>query len=252
VGPDKGARRLEHLVELARARGSKLRFVLIGYLDRRHGPWQSDDAMFSVHGRYVASELPRLLRGYGVDLVLFPSEGPETFSYTLSEAWSAGMAVFVPPIGALAERVNASGSGIVMTPAEWQDDEAMLARVESLLAGEALPQRLQAAARASGVPQRTPQAMADETLALYAATCAASLSPLSPRVPPFDRARIRDAQGYVPWQPPAPSAAVVAARRSLRSHVARMAMRLRRTGVGAHLYRRLPPRLLDVLKSRLR
>jgi len=249
VGPDKGARRLEHLVELARTRGSKLRFVLIGYLDRRHGPWQSDDAMFSVHGRYVASELPRLLRGYGVDLVLFPSEGPETFSYTLSEAWSAGMAVLVPPIGALAERVSASGSGIVMTPAEWQDDEAMVERIESLLVGDALPQRLQSAARASSVPQRTPQAMADETIAVYVATCTA---PLSPGVPAFDRARIRDALGYVPWRPPAPSAAVVAARRSLRSQVARMAMRLRRTGVGARVYRRLPPRLLDVLKSRLR
>ena len=41
IGPDKGARRLERLVELARARGAPIRFVLIGYMDVQHGPWQS-------------------------------------------------------------------------------------------------------------------------------------------------------------------------------------------------------------------
>jgi len=34
IGPDKGARRLENLVELTRQRGLGLRWVLIGYLDR--------------------------------------------------------------------------------------------------------------------------------------------------------------------------------------------------------------------------
>ena len=40
------------LTALARARGSWLRFVVIGYLDRQSGPWQSDDARLTVHGRY--------------------------------------------------------------------------------------------------------------------------------------------------------------------------------------------------------
>src|SRR5260370_7718471 len=33
IGADKGARRLEHLVELTRERAPRLRWVLIGYLD---------------------------------------------------------------------------------------------------------------------------------------------------------------------------------------------------------------------------
>src|SRR5205823_1102097 len=64
IGPDKGARRIERLVELARQRDLPLRFVLIGYLDAQHTPWQSDDARFSVHGRYDQRALPALLARY--------------------------------------------------------------------------------------------------------------------------------------------------------------------------------------------
>ena len=55
---------------------------------------------------------PALLAHYRVALVLYPSAGPETFSYTLSEAWAAGRPVLVPPIGALAERVRGQRRGL--------------------------------------------------------------------------------------------------------------------------------------------
>ena len=42
IGPDKGARRLERLVGLARARKAKVRFVLIGYLAFRLGCGSGD------------------------------------------------------------------------------------------------------------------------------------------------------------------------------------------------------------------
>ena len=80
IGPDKGARRLERLVELARRRNAKVRFVLIGYLDLQHGPYQSEDAVFTVHGHYATGDLPDLFDDYRVALVLYPSAGPETFS----------------------------------------------------------------------------------------------------------------------------------------------------------------------------
>jgi GT2 family glycosyltransferase/glycosyltransferase involved in cell wall biosynthesis len=111
IGPDKGARRLERMVELVRATGTRVRFVLIGYLDVRHGPWRSDDAALTIHGQYDPTDLPRLLDHYRVKLVAYPSAGPETFSLTLSEAWSAGRPAIVPPFGALAERVGATGAG---------------------------------------------------------------------------------------------------------------------------------------------
>ena len=47
---------------LMRARGVPLRLVVIGYLDIERGPWQSDDAVLTVHGRYDAGDLPELLR----------------------------------------------------------------------------------------------------------------------------------------------------------------------------------------------
>ena len=75
-----------------RARGAPVRFVVIGYLDVQHDPWQSDDAVLTVHGRYETADLPDLLAHYRVALVLYPSAGPETFSYTLTEAWAAGPA----------------------------------------------------------------------------------------------------------------------------------------------------------------
>jgi len=34
-----------------------------------------------------------LLDHYRIELVVFPSAGPETFCYTLTEAWSAGSGV---------------------------------------------------------------------------------------------------------------------------------------------------------------
>ncbi len=86
-----------------------------------------------MHGRYDAADLPALLERYRVALVLYPSAGPETFSYTLSEAWASGRPVLVPPIGALEERVRDSGAGWVLTDAEWRDEERMLERLLSVL-----------------------------------------------------------------------------------------------------------------------
>jgi hypothetical protein len=42
------------------------------------------------------------------------SQWPETYSYTLSETWAAGIPVIVSPYGALAERVRDTKAGIVL------------------------------------------------------------------------------------------------------------------------------------------
>jgi hypothetical protein len=190
VGPDKGARRIERLVELARERGSSVRFVLIGYLDRQHTAWQSDDARFTVHGRYDPRDLPDLLAHYRVSLVLYPSAGPETFSYTLSEAWSAGRPVLVPPIGALPERVSPTGAGWVLDDAEWRDERHMLDRIEALLASS----RADDLARASRRPRRAPHlagSMAGDARLLRERPA----RPADQREPPaFARARSRCAR----------------------------------------------------------
>src|SRR4030095_14129099 len=197
IGPDKGARRLERLVELARRRKAKVRFVLIGYLDLQHGPWQSDDAIFSVHGHYATRDLPDLLDHYRVALVLYPSAGPETFSFTLTEAWEEGRPALVPPIGALAERVEGSGAGWVMSDAEWRDEARMLDRIEAVLASKDAVAAASQAARAT--PRVSTGTMAQRTLAHYEEAIAGRAPP---SVRPLEKGRVLYALGYRPWHAP--------------------------------------------------
>ena len=148
IGQDKGARRVERLAQRVRERGARLRLVVIGYLDVQHAPWQSLDAVLTVHGRYAARDLPALFAHYRVAFVAYPSEGPESFSYTLSETWAAGLPALVPPIGALAERVAQSGAGWVMTEGEWHDVDRMLDRAVALTGADRADERARAAANA--------------------------------------------------------------------------------------------------------
>ena len=257
IGPDKGARRIERLVELARRRNVAVRFVLIGYLDVQHTPWQSDDACFSIHGRYERDELPVLLSHYRVRLVLYPSAGPETFSYTLSEAWSAGVPVLVPPIGALAERVEHSGAGWVMSDAQWRDERLMLDRIVALIAEENRDQFDRARARTREMPHATLAEMADATFSLYEEAIVAAGTHAKLRA--LARARIRDALGYRPWIPPGvavpvsqPGTPAILQSPSVTTRVAQVALAIRHTIVGRTLYRVTPRPVLGALKARLK
>ena len=193
VGPDKGARRLERLADLVRATGARVRFVLIGYMDVQHGPWQSDDAVLTVHGRYDPRELPGLFARYRVRLVAYPSAGPETFSFTLSEAWAAGCPVYVPPFGALAERLDGTGAGWAWTDEEWRDEAKMLARIAAAVAPENAAALAAASECATRVPQPTLAAMAERTLAHYDRAMASG-GARSAFLRPFEWARARTAE----------------------------------------------------------
>ena len=254
IGPDKGARRIEHLADLIRLREAGVRIVVIGYLDVERGPWQSDDACLTVHGRYDPRDLPLLLAHYGAKIALFPSEGPETFSYTLSEAWRAGLPALVPPIGALAERVGESAGGWVLTDDEWRDDARMLERLLALLAPEASAAYADAVASARAARQETPEAMADATLECYE-RAVATRQPVD-SAPAFANRRLRDALGYEPWPPPGVAGAgnaapADAAGGGLWQRVALHALAIRATPVGRLLYRLTPAPVIDALKARL-
>lgn len=250
IGPDKGARRIERLAELARARKSRLRFVLIGYMDFQHGPWQSTDAVLTVHGHYDVNDLPDLFAQYRVSLVLYPSAGPETFSYTLTETWCAGRPALVPPIGALAERVAANGAGWVMTQAQWRDEAAMLDRLEALVADPAAI--AEGAARALDVRHATRGEMLAATFARYDDAIANGLRGASGPVKPLETARVRHALRYTPWTPPAPDRLPVPASRSLLARLARAAARRRDTAAGRLLYRVAPGAIVNALRARLK
>jgi hypothetical protein len=108
IGPHKGSELLDELARLLE--GSDIAIVVIGYLDRQIVPGWRGDHLF-VHGAYRGEEAAPLLAAYGAELVLFPNPIAESFSYALSEAWSAGLPALVPPEGALAERVSRHGAG---------------------------------------------------------------------------------------------------------------------------------------------
>jgi GT2 family glycosyltransferase len=133
IGPEKGARILETLVERIRERRLPLRMVVVGYTDResRH---QSSDAVLTIHGAYSSDEIAGLCDHYRVALLLFPTIWPETFSYTLSEGWLAGRPALVPPRGALQERVLATGAG--WTISGWPSLDLMLDQLMVLTAPE--------------------------------------------------------------------------------------------------------------------
>jgi len=253
IGPDKGSRRLENLVELTRQRGLGLRWVLIGYLDRGRDPWQSSDGVFAMHGPYASDALPSLLDHYCVRLVAYPSVGPETFSFTLSEAWAAGRPAVVPPIGALVDRVSATGAGWVLTEEEWRSDERMLDRIVALLDPMEKAAYDRAAAHARAAPQPTLAAMIDATLAVY--RDAQKRASVQPAAKPIAAERCLAALHYAPWHPPAivaaPDEVAPPAPRGPMAGIARTALRIRHTLPGRMLYRLAPKALREALKARI-
>jgi GT2 family glycosyltransferase/glycosyltransferase involved in cell wall biosynthesis len=250
IGADKGSHRLQRLVELTRQRGARLRWVLIGYDDRSREPMQSADAVFTQHGPFDSRETAALLDHYRVRLVAYPSVGPETFSFTLSEAWAAGRPVLVPPIGALAERVAATGGGWVLGDEEWQDDARMLDRITALLDADHTSAWTTVAAHAKAAPQPSLAAMAQATTDLW--HHALARAPARAALQPVPAARCLAALHYVPWSPPLPIAPRVPARPNGALRVmARAALAIRHTLPGRLLYRLAPRPLLDALKDRL-
>jgi glycosyltransferase involved in cell wall biosynthesis len=254
IGADKGSRRLERLVELTRKRGARLRWVLIGYLDRGREPTQSKDAAFTQHGPFDSREIGALLDHYRVRLVTYPSVGPETFSYTLSEAWAAGRPVLVPPIGALAERVAATGAGWVLSEDEWRDEAHMLDRITAVLDPAEIAAWDRAAARARAAPQPTLNAMAEATIAIW--RDALARAPARAHLQPIAAGRCLTALHYTPWTPPARSATLAYAPASAKPNgalglVAHAALAIRHTLPGRLLYRLAPKPLVDALKQRL-
>ena len=99
----KGADVLEAAAVEAARQGAPIEFHLLGY-GYRHLLSQPKAAL-SVHGAYKEEELSKLLAWLKPDLIWFPAQWPETYSYTLSAALQAGLPVVVPDIGAFGERV---------------------------------------------------------------------------------------------------------------------------------------------------
>ena len=68
----------------------------------------------TVTGPYREADLPALIAETGVHLAFLPSVWPETWCYTLGEAFRAGLLPVMFEIGAPAERIRRTGRGVLL------------------------------------------------------------------------------------------------------------------------------------------
>ncbi len=112
IGLEKGYEVLLACARDAAWRDLPLEFIVIGH--------SIDDARLLATGRvfitgeYRAEEAVDLIRAQQASLALIPSIWPETWCFTLTEAWQAGLQAACFDIGAPAERIRRSGRGMVL------------------------------------------------------------------------------------------------------------------------------------------
>jgi glycosyltransferase involved in cell wall biosynthesis len=128
IGPHKGSDRLVALAEGLASIDATL--VVVGYTDSAiERGWRIPGSLY-VHGPYEDGALGAWLAAYGAEVVLFANRLPESFSYTLSEAWAARRPAIVPDEGALGERLGELGGGWRIAPDRFVTDAgALLARL---------------------------------------------------------------------------------------------------------------------------
>ena len=63
------------------------------------------------HGKYERNDFNHIVSDIAPSLSLILSACPETYSYTLTESWMAGLPVVASDLGALRERISSTGGG---------------------------------------------------------------------------------------------------------------------------------------------
>ena len=112
IGLHKGYDVLLACARDAASRRLNLEFIVVG-------DTTGDEALLAtgcvfVTGTYRPSEAVDLIRKQQASLGFVPSIWPETWSLTLTELWQAGLAVAAFDLGAPAERIRATGRGLVL------------------------------------------------------------------------------------------------------------------------------------------
>jgi glycosyltransferase involved in cell wall biosynthesis len=119
-----------------------------------------DSRKLQLRGGYEVKELPALLASCDVSLHL--SVWPETFIFSLTEAWQAGLVPIVTDLGAPSDRVTHGVDGIKVQP---NDPAAVFEHLESLYFDREIIERMRAEiARKTFV---SPEANASEIEIIY-------------------------------------------------------------------------------------
>lgn len=104
--------------ELARSKYNKnIKWFLIGYSCKAGRPGYYPKDNVYVTGKYNdQKDLISTLVSKNIHLSILPAQWPETYSFVLTESWMAGIPPIVSNLGALADRVESSRCGWVVTP----------------------------------------------------------------------------------------------------------------------------------------
>jgi len=99
LGKEKGADLLEEMAVIAAKANMPFKFKLLGYAYR---PLKSVETT----GPYSQADLTKMLQQHEVDIIFFPAQWPETYSYTLSYALESGVPIVATDLGAFPERLS--------------------------------------------------------------------------------------------------------------------------------------------------
>ena len=134
LSPEKGLDVVAACARDARTRRLPLAFRVLGATAKPLPQWP--EAPLSVHGSYDDAHLVELLAAERADVLFFPAQVPETYSYTLTVALASGLPIVASAIGAFPERV--AGRANVLTlpfdapPLAWNDALLAAARMPTL------------------------------------------------------------------------------------------------------------------------
>ncbi|MGN0277310.1 MAG: glycosyltransferase [Hominisplanchenecus sp.] len=118
--PQKGSLMARELIPMDK---SSINWFVLGAIgDKRIMEISQDNCFFS--STYQKDELPQLLEDNEIDVVCILPIWPETFCYTVSEAWMNGIPVVGTDIGAVGERIRETGGGWLVKP-DAEPEEVM-------------------------------------------------------------------------------------------------------------------------------
>ncbi len=131
LSPEKGLDVLRQVAEYAKQYALPIHFHVVGAIT---APIAIFPALpVTIGGEYVEADIVNILARERADVIWFPSQCPESFSYTLSIAEALGTPIVAARLGALVERLtDKSDATLINWDAEaktWAD--ALLAAVKS-------------------------------------------------------------------------------------------------------------------------
>jgi GT2 family glycosyltransferase/glycosyltransferase involved in cell wall biosynthesis len=143
LNPSKGTRLIWQLLELNTKRGRRFEFHFLG---NHSADFRPESLGGICHGPYHRESFAEAVAGIAPSFSLLASTCSETFSYTLSESWAAGVPVFASDRGAFRDRIGQHGGGwlfdpddaegfysgmaaVLETPGAWQEEVDRIAGI---------------------------------------------------------------------------------------------------------------------------